>query len=160
MTRDEVLEATREAAVSAEELAAHLERLAARLSSVLPIEPEELASWGDDPRERLHAFLRMFEQLYDLTGRVLFRGFLSLANENLRGMSAQNQARRMEALRGISSAERWLELGTTRNTLVHDYPRNASAQAQRANRAWSDLSDLVAATRQSIALLRSEGFVP
>lgn len=159
MTRDEVREATTEALQAAEQLSAHLERLAARMAATLPAEPLELQGWSDEPRERLHAFLRMFEQLYDLTGRMLFRGYLSFANEPLHGMSAQNQARRIEALGGIASADRWIELGATRNTLVHDYPRNPVAQAQRANRAWADLPDLIAATRQLIALLHSEGLL-
>lgn len=157
MTRDEIIEATTEAIAASDHLAAHLERLAVRLDDSFPIQPALLAQWGDDPRERLHALLRMFEQLYDLTGRKLLRGLLLIANETLSGMSAQNQARRVEALGGLPNADRWLELGATRNALVHDYPTDPVAQAQRANRAWKDLPDLIAATRAIIAYLRAEG---
>ncbi len=159
MTRDEVRAATIEAVQAAEELAAHLERLAGRMAALLPVEPDALSRWDDDPWERLHALLRMFEQLYDLTSRKLFRGFLFLSGETIAGLSAQNQFRRIEALGGIDSADRWIEIGATRNILVHDYPTNVTARAQRANQAWTDLPTLIAATRQTIRALRAEKLI-
>lgn len=159
MTRDEVREATIEAVQAADELASHLERLAARMALWLPAQPEALAAWDDDPWERLHALLRMFEQLYDLTSRKLFRGFLFLSGEVVAGVSAQNQFRRVEALGGIESADRWIEIGATRNMLVHDYPTSAPARAQRANRAWADLPPLIATTRQILQALRAEKLI-
>lgn len=159
MTRDEVSAATIEAVQAAEELAAHLERLSARMAALLPAEPDALSRWEDDPWERLHALLRMFEQLYDLTSRKLFRGFLFLSGETTAGLSAQNQFRRIEALGGIESADRWIEIGATRNILVHDYPTNVAARAQRANQAWADLPTLIASTRQTIQALRAEKLI-
>jgi hypothetical protein len=160
VTRDEVRDATVEAVQAADQLAAHLERLARRMATLLPADATALSGWDDDPWERLHALLRMFEQLYDLTGRKLFRGLLFLSGETIAGLSAQNQFRRVEALGGIDSADRWIEIGATRNILVHDYPTNVVARAQRANRAWSDLPVLIAATRQTIATLRAERLIP
>lgn len=159
MTRDEVRAATLEAVQAAEELAAHLERLAGRMSALLPVKAAALSLWDDDPWERLHALLRMFEQLYDLTSRKLFRGFLFLSGETIAGLSAQNQFRRIEALGGIASADRWIEIGATRNILVHDYPTNVTARAQRANQAWADLPVLIAAARQTIQALRAEKLI-
>jgi hypothetical protein len=160
VTRDEVRDATVEAVQAADQLAAHLERLARRMATLLPADATALSGWDDDPWDRLHALLRMFEQLYDLTGRKLFRGLLFLSGETIAGLSAQNQFRRVEALGGIDSADRWIEIGATRNILVHDYPTNVVARAQRANRAWSDLPVLIAATRQTIATLRAERLIP
>ncbi|MBB4152294.1 hypothetical protein GGQ80_000170 [Sphingomonas jinjuensis] len=158
MTPDEVREATAEAVRAAEQLSSHLERLVQRMGLLLPAEPDALSAWGDDPWERLHALLRMFEQLFDLTSRKLFRGLLVMSGETLAGLSAQNQFRRVEALSGIASADRWIEIGATRNILAHDYPTDPVARAQRANRAWADIPDLIAATRQVISLLHSEGY--
>ena len=158
MTRDEVAEATAEAAVAADLLAAHLERLSHRLTRDFPLEPESLTAWDDEQRERLHALLRMFDQLFDLTTRKLFRGFLFLVGEPLAGLSAQNQFRRIEALGG-PGADRWIELAATRNLLAHDYPTNNTAQAQRANRAWADLPVLIEGTRRILVRLRSEGYL-
>ena len=160
MTRDEVHEATAEATHAAEQLAAHLERLRERTKSDFPLTVAILSRWGDEQRERLHALLRMYDQLYDLTTRQLFRGLLFLSGEILDGLSARNQFRRVEALRGITSADRWIELGTTRNVLAHDYPTRPDKQAERANLAWADIPDLIAGTRQTISLLRSEGLIP
>lgn len=157
MTRDDVMDATIEAVRAAEALTDHLERLMARMADRLPVDPSVLRTWDDDPRERLHALLRMYEQTYDLTARKLFRGLLFLSGETIAGLSAQNQFRRVEAIGGITSADRWIELGVTRNILVHDYPVDPVAQAQRANRAWTDLPDLIAATRRTILRLRQEG---
>ncbi|GGA53909.1 hypothetical protein [Sphingomonas psychrolutea] len=159
MNPDEVSEATTEAAQAAEHLAAHLDRLIDRMRHLLPVDPADLQNWGDDPWERLHALLRMFEQLYDLTSRKLFRGYLVLSGETVVGLSARNQFRRVEALGGIASADRWLEISATRNILVHDYPTNVAARAQRANRAWADLPDLISQTRRTIAALRTEHLI-
>ncbi len=159
MTPDDVREATAEAAQAATAVTDHLERLIGRLSTLLPVVPEALRDWGDDPRERLHALLRMYEQTYDLTARKLVRGLLFLSGETIAGLSAQNQFRRVEALGGIDSADRWIALGVTRNILVHHYPVDPVAQAQRANRAWADLPDLIAATRRIVSHLRQEGLI-
>jgi hypothetical protein len=159
LTRDEVQEATAEAVRAAEALSAHLDRLSDRMRARFPIEPDQLALWEDQPCEQLHALLRMFEQLFDLTSRKLFRGLLSLSGESFAGFSAQNQFRRIEALGAIDNAERWIELAATRNILVHDYPVNPIAQAARANRAWQDLPALVSATRQTIQYLRRENLL-
>lgn len=156
MTRDEVREATQEAVDAAEQLTAHLERLIRRIGDWFPLESATLMAWGDDERERLHAMLRMFDQLYDLVTRKLYRGLLFLSGERIEGLSAQNQFRRVEALGG-TSADRWIELGTTRNLLAHDYPTNAAVQAQRPNRAWQDTPDLIAGARSIVALLHAEG---
>ena len=160
MTRDEVQEATAEAVHAAEALSAHLGRLSDRMRARFPIEPDQLARWDDEPREQLHALLRMFEQLFDLTSRKLFRGVLALSGESFVGLSAQNQFRRMEAVGAIDSADRWIELAATRNILVHDYPVNSAAQAARANRAWADLPELLSAARQTIQHLRKEDLLP
>lgn len=159
MTRDEVQEATAEAARAAEALSAHLDRLCGRIRARFPIEPEHLARWDDEPREQLHALLRMFEQLFDLTSRKLFRGLLALSGESFVALSAQNQFRRIETLGAIDSADRWIELAATRNILVHDYPVHSVAQAARANRAWRDLPELISATRSTLAYLRNEGLL-
>ena len=159
MTRDEVRESTIEAVQAADQLAAHLERLSARMAGLLPARPEALAAWDDESWERLHALLRMFEQLYDLTSRKLFRGFLFLSGEAVAGLSARNQFRRVEALGAIESADRWIEIGATRNMLVHDYPTGGPARAQRADRAWADLPPLIAATRQTIKALRVDKLI-
>jgi hypothetical protein len=158
--RDEVLEATVEAAEAAAQLAAHLERLSARVAGWFPLEAATFAGWGDEERERLHALLRMFDQLYDLVSRQLFRGLLFLSGETIAGLSMRNQFRRVEALGGLADAARWLEIGTTRNILAHDYPTRAAAQAERANLAWRDLPDLIAGTRRTLSHLRSEELIP
>lgn len=159
MTREEALAATAEAAVAAEHLAAHLDRLRHRVAGLFPLDGTRLVEWNDEERERLHALLRMFDQLYDLATRKLIRGLLFLLGEPVAGLSVRNQFRRAEALSAITAANRWIELGTTRNILAHDYPTRADQQAERANLAWHDLPDLIADTRRIIDLLRSEGLL-
>ena len=157
MTIDDAREATKEAAAAAMPVADHLERLRLRLAEHFPLDGDRLSQWTDDPRERLHAFLRLFEQLFDLTSRKIVRGLLTLSGETISNLSLQNQFRRAEALGAIDSAERWIAIGSTRNILVHDYPINAAAQAKRANLAWEDTPDLIAFTRSAIAWLSAQG---
>lgn len=156
MTRDDVAAATREAIAACEQLAGHLGRLRARMAGLFPLTEQSFAGWSDEDRERLHALLRMFEQLHDLVGRRLFRGALSLSGEDPAALSARNLVRRLETLGGIASADRWLDLSTTRNLLVHDYPVNARQQADRGNLAWNALANLLAATVRIIDFIRSE----
>ena len=115
------------------------------------------AAWDEDPRERLHALLRLFEQLYDLTGRRLMRGLLLLAAEDPSGLSASNLYRRVETLTDMFSASRWMALGVTRNRLVHEYPISAGLQAGNGNDAWRDLPDLLAGVRAILSELKSQG---
>ena len=156
MIREDVVAATREALGASEQLAAHLRRLRARMTPDFPLNAATIETWPDEQRERLHALLRMFEQLHDLVGRRLFRGALSLSGEDPASLSARNLHRRLERLGGLTSAERWFDLSTTRNLLIHDYPVNAARQAERANRAWGDLDALLAATARIIQFIRSE----
>lgn len=160
MTRDEIAEATAEAAAAAEQLVAHLGRLTARMQDLFPLSADVLMRWDDDHRERLYALLRMFDQLYDLTTRKLLRGLLALSGETIAGLSAQNQFRRAEAIGGLPDADRWMELGATRNLLAHDYPTNPSAQAERDNRAWADLPALLEGTSHVLRYLHAEGLLP
>ena len=160
MTRDEVVEATAEAARTAERLASHLDRLATRIAPWFPLEGEAIDAWDDDRHERLHALLRMFDQLYDITTRKLVRGALILSGESLAGLSAQNQFRRLEAIGGLESADRWLELGAIRNVLAHDYPTNPTAQAERANRVWFEVPALIEDAEGVLSYLRLEVLRP
>lgn len=159
MTLDEALEATREAATAAVSVSAHLQRITGRLAKLFPLDGDKIAAWDDDPRERLHAMLRLFEQLFDLTGRKLMRGLLLLSGEDPAGLLASNLFRRIETLTEGFDANRWMALGITRNRLVHEYPLNAALQARNANDAWRDLPDLLAGVDAIIKKLRQEGFV-
>lgn len=103
--------------------------------------------------------LRLFEQLYDLASRRLLRGFLLLSGEDPARLSAVNLFRRGEALNAIPSAERWLEIGVTRNILVHDYPTDPERQARTGNLAWDNLDDLRAAVTVLLERLRSEELI-
>lgn len=64
--------------------------------------------------------------------------------------------RRVEALGGIVSADRWIAIGATRNILAQDDPTDPIACAAGAHRAWEDFADLIAATRSTIDALRRE----
>jgi hypothetical protein len=159
LTLDDVRDATREAAVATEDLAAHMVRLRERVATHFPLTAGMVAGWDDDPKERLHAMLRMFEQLYDLVGRKLLRGYLLLSGEDATRLSAMNVARRVEALGALPSADRWIELGATRNRLVHDYPVTTALRADMGNAAWDHMDDLLEATALALRRLREERLI-
>ena len=159
MKPEKVRETVAEATVAAGQLADHLERMAKRLAPTFPLSAEMLETWGDEERERLHAFLRMFEQAHELTAKLLFRGIMTLSSEDPLALSARNLVRRMEKLWVIDSADAWLDLMTVRNELVHDYPTNSKLQAHNANRCWEKLPTLIAAVRQTIAYIEREGLL-
>lgn len=156
VNRADVLEATQEALIAAEALAAHAERLRGRLSGYFPLKPEEDRR-DDAILEQLHAMLRMFEQLYDLIARRLFRGAIALVDEDPSALSAKALVLRLEQLGAVSSRADWIRLGETRNALVHDYPVTPAAFAGQANLAAASLDLLVAQLRTIAAYLRAEG---
>lgn len=156
MNHADVMEATREALIAAEALAAHAERLRGRLSGHFPLEPGEERR-DDEVLEQLHALLRMFEQLYDLIARSLFRGAIALVEEDPSALSAKALVLRLEQLGAIPSRADWIRLAETRNALVYDYPVTPAAFAGQANLAAASLDLLVAQLRAIAAYLRAEG---
>ena len=156
MNAEDAKAATREAVEAARALSAHLQRLKVRLVPAFPIDEARLAGWGDEDRERLHAFCRMFEQLQDMVSRKLFRGILTLSGEDPASLSARNLFRRLERIGALANADRWIEIATVRNALVHDYPTTPAQQAKLANLAWEALDDLIAANGQALAYIERE----
>ena len=156
MTRDEVVFATKEAIAATEAITGHIGRLRERIGTDFPLQASQIKRWDDEHRERLHALLRMFEQSFDLVSRRLFRSALILSGEDPAEMSARNLFRRLEKIGAIRSADRWIEVATTRNLLVHEYPTDAQRQAERANLAWDDLDTLLGTSSDIIAYITNE----
>lgn len=155
MNRQDVVAATREALAAAEAQAAHMERLRVRLQALLPAKADAVRT--DEDVERLQAFLRFFEQLYDVIGRRLFRGAIALVDEGVQLLSAKALALRLEQLGAIESRADWLLLGEVRNALVHDYAVTPEAFANQLNMADASLDRLLANLRQIGVFLRDEG---
>lgn len=155
MNRQDAMDATREALIAAEALAAHVLRLRERLRPMLPLVAQ--AYRADEDVERLHAFLRFFEQLHDLIGRKLFRGAITIVDEDASALSAKALVLRLEQIEAIASRRDWLTLSEVRNRLVHDYPVTAEAFADHVNAAEGSLDLLLGTLRRLGDFLRREG---
>lgn len=156
MTQDEVRQATGEAIATVEAMIAHLQRLQARFASRFPLTADAVSRWSDEEREQVYALLRLFEQIYDLTGRRLMRGFVTLSGEDASALSMRNLARRIDTLDGIPSAETWLGLTETRDRSAHEYPLDPAREAMTMNLIWDDLAPLLSAASHLIDRIRQD----
>jgi hypothetical protein len=120
-------------------LQGHLERLAARLKYRMPLAETTLGDMADVQFEELQSFLRMFEQLQDLTAKPIFRGVRLLSNEDVSSMSMKAIVNRLEKPTAISSAEKWFEI------------------AARCNLAWTILPVLLSNVSGSRIYIDNEG---
>jgi len=132
--------ALREAVQPARHLDAALARLADWWSG-----KNHTTELTDEDRDRLHAFLRRFEQLYDLIGRKMLRALLLVAAEDPKEFTLRQLFHWAEKRRAIPSAETWIKLGELRNRLVHDYPTISELQLDHVAAAMAALPELRAA---------------
>lgn len=145
---DHARQALREAMNPAAHLDAALARLAAWWSG--NGRNDEL---NDEDRDRLHAFLRRFEQLYDLIGRKMLRALLVVAAEDPKEYTLRQLFHWAEKCGAIPSAESWIRLGELRNRLVHDYPTGTELQLPHVTEAMAALPELHAAHAMLVAHL-------
>lgn len=145
-----------EAIAAAQTVLASLERLAGDSRLGFPPTKQSLATLSEDDSVRIQGFLRLFEQLHQLTERKLFRGLLLLAGEDIDALSVRNMIDRLEKIGAIADAETWRLLGKVRNSLAHDYPTNAALHAERVNEAFAALPALAACARAAIGYIESE----
>ena len=99
----------------------------------------------------------MVEQLQDLTSRQILRGLLALLGEDPAGLSAKNLFRRLETLGALPSADRWLELASVRNTLVHEYPTNRRRQFDQVRLAHGVVGELTDTVEAILIFIDREG---
>ena len=156
MNADDVGIATVEAAATAKQLVGHLRRLADRTAHSVPAQADGIEFWPDERREAFYALTRMVEQLQNLTSRQILRGILMLLGEDPAGLSARNLFRRLETLGALPSADRWLELASIRNTLVHEYPTNARRQVDQIRLAHGVVAELTRTVDAILAFLDRE----
>ncbi len=151
MNRDEILSATREALAAAQDQAAHLGRLLARP------EPRSGLPTSDEELERSYAFLHIFAQLHDVMLSRLFRGAITLVGEDPAALSAKTLSLRLERIGAIADRQRWLDLSSLRNMLVHDYAVTPEALARHVAAARASVPDLISTLAELASFIRKEG---
>lgn len=112
------------------------------LVGLLPIELAEFNELDLLQRTACVALLKRYEQLQDLTGRVM-RAVVSWEQADTSPLTQRDLANWMERLRFVDDADRWIDLAFLRNRLVHEYPIEESEQVDRVNETWRTLPELI-----------------
>ena len=96
---------------------------------------DEIVSWGYldssifedfDKVKTIDSFIYRFIKLQDIMGEKLFRFFLDEIGEYNDIMSLIDVLDRLEKLKIIDDANKWIEIRKLRNILTHEYPNNES----------------------------------
>lgn len=80
----------------------------------LRLQPEELSFFDQ--------LIFRFSKLQDSMGGKLFPAILENIGEDIKGLPFIDKLMKLEELNIISSADEWLLLRETRNTVTHEYP--------------------------------------
>ena len=104
--------------------------------SVMPFAGHDLADLQLVERTAATAFLKRFEQLQDLIGRVV-RAMSGWEGEDAGAMTHRDLANWLEKRGAVHPAERWMVTVRLRNRLVHEYPIEEAEQILRLNECWS-----------------------
>lgn len=155
MTEAELRSALRDSIASCRIISPRLEQLAADERLAMPLNADTLIALSDDDTARLHGFLRLFEQLHQITERRLFRAILVLSGEDA-DLSTRNMVDRLEKFGAVSDSKVWRQIGVVRNRLAHDYPSDFAAFAAAVNEAFGAHTSLLAATREATDFIERE----
>lgn len=95
------------------------------------------------------AFLKRFEQLEDITARMM-RTALQAAGTDTGNLQNADIGRRLERLGIIADNRAWRRVVDRRNLLAHEYPNAHEKRAQRFNGAW-ELADVLFTTAEAVS---------
>jgi len=128
-------------------LARHLQWSLPRVASVFPLDGNAINALSPEEMERLDAFCMRFGKLQDMLGRQLFRGLLTVEQEE--AVSMLDCLHAMEKRRLIDNSEQWIETRLLRNRLAHDYPLNDQDRAQALNSIY-DYAPILVTVLESV----------
>lgn len=104
--------------------------------AIMPFAGEDLADAELVQRTAATAFLKRFEQLQDLIGRVV-RALAGWEGDDVGAMTQRDCANWLEKRSMLDAAEQWMVAVRLRNRLVHEYPIAEEEQIRRLNESWS-----------------------
>ena len=108
-----------------------------RLTSILPLEPEEIDKLGVDEDTMVLAYLKRFEQFEDALHRTLKAISKIMEHGKIERLTSVDVTRRAHALGILKDERAWADAVRARNALAHEYPLNPVKRAEQLNNAWA-----------------------
>ena len=117
----------------------HADRLnwaISQLADDFPLSAEKLTQLSDMEIAVLDQFSTRFAKLQDAMGAKLFPAVLELTKEQGELKAFIDKLNRLEQIGAIESAQDWLLLRESRNSLAHDYPDDLELQSAALNQLY------------------------
>ena len=105
----------------------HVERMSfayGKVKAYFPLTAEKYDQLAEEELSFIDQLIFRFSKLQDSMGGKLFPGLLDNLGEETRGIPFLDLLSKLEMLNILPSANDWLILRETRNTVTHEYPFN------------------------------------
>ena len=140
-------------------VSAGVDELIGPLAPALPFAGGDLAALSLDERTAALAFLKRFEQLQDLTGR-LCRITIAFEGEDATELTQRDLGNWLSKDGFVGETVDWLAMSRLRNRLVHEYPLEEEEQVSRLNHVWAFMPALRTITGALDDHLVKKGLTP
>lgn len=107
------------------------------LQAILPLTKEKYLNLSETELSFLDMLTARFAKLQDTMGNKIFPLFLELLQEDTSGKSTLDRIHKLEKLGVLKSADEWIAMRSSRNSIAHDYPDNPELMVTNLNQAIS-----------------------
>ena len=117
------------------------------LADKLPLSKEVYDFLSDLDIAYIDQIVFRFSKLQDVIGKKVFPLGLALLGEDEQGVSFIDLLNKLESLRILPSAARWMDLRELRNDLTHEYPDVIEDRIEALNNLNSVLAEILGVYR-------------
>ena len=117
------------------------------LADKLPLSKEVYDFLSDLDIAYIDQIVFRFSKLQDVIGKKVFPLGLALLGEDVQGVSFIDLLNKLESLRILPSAARWMDLRELRNDLTHEYPDVIEDRIEALNNLNSVLAEILGVYR-------------
>ena len=139
-------------------IAGPLARLHESVTEDANLFPLSANSFDRQSRKALDAFLKRFQQVYDILARKVMPAMHLFLTADVRPRSFRDTLDAFERLELIDSADRWEELNELRNRLIHEYALDDLTRAHELNAAFAAAPMITAAAERFAHIIAAKDF--
>jgi len=153
MLTEELTDKIRQTLAACEAHNSRMKSALGRLSDCFPLTESRFRDLTEDEVSYTDQLILRFLKLQDLMGQKLFNQILLILQEDYSERPMLDIINRLEQLRILDSAEKWIELREVRNLITHDYPHLMAELVEGLNQLSvksKELSNLFENIRRTI----------
>ena len=144
MLTDELSDKIRQTLDACEAHNSRMKSALRRLADCFPLSESRFRELTEDEVSYTDQLILRFLKLQDLMGQKLFNQILLILQEDYTERPMLDIINRLEQLRIIDSAEKWIELREVRNLITHDYPHMVAELIEGLNQLSINSKELSA----------------